>query len=203
MTTLVIDTETTGLPQRSYGRMPDPRNVGKYATARLLELGYAVYCPAGKLLRSRALLVRPEGFEVQGTEFHGITAEVAAEGAPVAEVLEELTEELEAAAVVVAHNMEFDANVLAAEWHRLERNTATRAAARRGLAALNGATKVCTMKDFLQPGERWPRLPALHRALTGKASTQAHRALPDALLCAECYFRLRPLPGTRKIEPVA
>lgn len=113
-----VDTETTGLPKRrNSNALETPDN-----WPNIVSVAWAVYTSNGTLVKSSYSLVKPEGWVIEpdSIRIHGITEEIAnAEGHPLRDVLFELKADLEKSEVVVAHNMEFDKNVLfhSYKWH--------------------------------------------------------------------------------------
>lgn len=190
MTYLFIDTETTGLP-RSRARARSPDEVSDWP--RLVQLGWILCADDGERLDEREQIVRPAGFTIDrgAVAVHGITTERAlAEGVPLKTVLRELNEAVERSTVLVGHNVDFDRNVLAAEFVRL------------GMTVhLTALPSRCTMRettDFCRipggpRGYKWPSLGELHELLFDEPPDGAHSALADAEACRRSFFRLREL----------
>ena len=182
---LVVDTETTGLPRD--WKAPHTR-VDNWP--RIVQLAFLLYDTAGALVEEYAQLVKPDGFVIPGdaTRVHGITTESArAEGVPLADALSALEGAVARARLLVAHNLEFDAKVMRAEYVRA------------GLATrLPSLTPVCTMlssTDYCRlPGKygfKWPSLQELYGRLFDAEMIAGHDALVDARACARCFFELR------------
>jgi len=183
---LVFDCETTGLPRDRNASYQDVDN-----WPRLVQLAWALYDPFGRLAESHSLIIRPDGFIIpaESAEIHGITQERALrEGRPAPEVLASFAAALDRVLdALIAHNLEFDLNVLGAEFHR-----------RRMAARLFGRTGLCTMKTTTHllrlPGPygyKWPKLEELYRHLFETAYEGAHDAGRDVEACARCFFELR------------
>jgi DNA polymerase-3 subunit epsilon len=182
---LVIDCETTGLPKDWRAPLIDAGN-----WPRVVQVAWMLHDELGRPIESMACLVRPDGFmiPVDAQRIHGITTDRAmAEGRPLASVLEELGIAADRSTVVVAHNIEFDCNIISAEYVRL------------GLSPpFDGKSLVCTMKGTTSlcrlPGRygyKWPTLPELHRVLFGHDCSEAHDAASDVVACAKCFFELK------------
>lgn len=186
---LVFDCETTGLPRI---RHFSPEVVEEWP--RLVQIAWARYDRKGAPGDARCHIVRPEGFRIpaDATRIHGITdARARREGRDLAEVLDEF---LEAATVpgttLVAHNFDYDRNVVAGEIIR----------SRKPLAFLEIAG-ICTMKSTTdlvrlpRPGGgfgyKWPTLEELHTWVFGFSYEGAHDAANDIDACARSFFRLR------------
>jgi DNA polymerase III epsilon subunit-like protein len=108
--TLFFDTETTGLPVNKKmgaleckGNWPD-----------LVSISWSVY-DEDVCVKRVTHIVRPDLWTIpeESIAIHKITMERAqAEGVPLAEVLEEFHADLVKCSRVVAHNMEFDKNII-------------------------------------------------------------------------------------------
>jgi len=184
---LFFDTETSGLPKN--WKAP-PSDVDNWPHA--VQVGWIQCKPDGAVEDEREYIVKPDGWIVpdEAARVHGITTERAlAEGVDVAMVLEQFTAALGEAQTVVAHNLDFDRNVIQAELIRA------------GISAGSASPSlVCTMKqstDFCaipgQYGNKWPTLAELHERLFEEPVAGAHSALADARACMRCFFRLREL----------
>ena len=190
---IVIDTETTGLPiQTKYRGFFTPSNYSKYNTSRLIEVGYFIYSKAGNVITKRDMLIIPDNFRIENTEIHGISHEDAEKnGVPLAIALAQLAEDLGSCNTVVAHNLQFDFNVILAECYRILANGAN-STARGVVDKMTSMNKVCTIqlaKDKLKRDKRM-KLIHLYEELKGVKWEQQHRAEDDARVCAECYWHL-------------
>ena len=100
---LFFDTETTGLPKRWNAPVTDVDN-----WPRLVQLAWIVSDNEGNTLRSRNVIVRPEGFTIpwEVSRVHGITTAIAMEkGVDLQGVLEEFSKEIDESQVLVGHNI--------------------------------------------------------------------------------------------------
>ena len=179
---LALDCETNGLPELVDGGL-------RREWPRLVELSWGLFDYTGRELVSQSSLVVPQGFVVlpSATAVHGITTEIAiSAGRPLGRVLEELSFVLTRADVAVAHNWNFDASVLRAEYARIG-----------GPDPIVNARRVCTMEGSTEwcaiPGVRgfkWPSLKELYARLFNETLRSAHRAEQDMRACARCYLEL-------------
>jgi DNA polymerase III epsilon subunit-like protein len=117
MTTLFFDTETTGLPIDR--KVPALQNEINWP--QLVSLSWSVWKDK-ELVKKESHIIRPQGWHIPESviAIHGITNEIAhTNGSPLAEVLEYIKKDIVDSDVIVAHNMEFDKNVLfhAYAWH--------------------------------------------------------------------------------------
>jgi len=190
MSIIVFDTETTGVP-RDYkksvydvsGNWPD-----------LVSLSWIVYKPDGSVFKRVSHVIKPAGWTIpaDSTAIHGITHAHAVEvGADLRSVLGLFTHDLMSCRLLVAHNIDFDVNVLrnALHWW-LGVNPA---------GVLN-MPLFCTMKTATNElklpaknggkGYKWPGLDELYRASFGvEPPGGAHESLRDAEVCGAIYWR--------------
>lgn len=176
---LVFDTETTGLPA-SY--QAPPSDVDNWP--RVVQLAWETFDIHGRKTGARSFVIRPDGFKIpkDAEGIHGISTAIANRtGVPVAKALDAFVEALRKASVIVAHNFKFDANILGAEFYRLEIRHQFR-----------GKTHVCTMEAATEycalPGRygfKWPKLPELHYELFGEKVRETHNAAADVATCSK------------------
>ena len=113
---LIFDTETTGLPKSWDAPFTDSDN-----WPRLVQLAWQLHDVNGKLISNKNYIVKPEGFTIpyNAEKVHGISTQKANdEGIDLAFVLEEFQKDLDRTTYVVGHNVEFDNNIVGAEFFR-------------------------------------------------------------------------------------
>lgn len=190
MNTIILDTETSGLPiTKKFGEYYDPIISKYYDNSRVIEIGYIVYSPNKTELFRRSFLIKPKNFTITNHDIHGITNNLAnKEGIDIIDALEILECDISDVTLMVAHNINFDFNVLLSECYR---NNNFRLADK--LKSLN---KECTMlmgQKYLKQ-KKYPSLKNLYLHFNGNkdANTlKCHRALDDTLMCANCYFNMK------------
>ena len=196
---LIYDTETTGLPRDWNAPLTDSEN-----WPRLVQLAWQLHDPQGRLLSRGNLIVRPEGFTIpfNSTKIHGITNErAAAEGHPLAEVLEAFDRDLAQARYVMGHNIGFDVNIVGAEMHRLAQDV-DRLLNVPVIDSKDEATEYCAIPGGKGGGFKWPSLTELHTKLFGKPFDEAHDAAYDVDATARCFFELCRLRVIQRPELV-
>lgn len=157
---------------------------------RLVQLAWVMCDDSGQVVESRDVLVRPEGFVIspEVSRIHGITTEIAREkGRPLQEVMEQFSDKIDEAGVLVGHNIHFDECIVGAEFERLRMMTSLFLKPK--YCTMKGATAYCKLpgKNGLKP----PRLSELHRILFGTDFDQAHNALMDVEATVRCFWELR------------
>lgn len=185
MSIIFFDTETNGLPKDWKASFNDLEN-----WPRIIQFAYQVVDQQGNVLKDYKELIQPDQWEIPKKEFwikHGYSdAENMAKGIALPLVLKEFLEDYNKATEIVAHNMNFDFNVLAAELLRYNLRASVR------------LPKTCTMLssiDFCQLkgpyGYKYPSLDELHKKLFKKGFDGAHDAGYDVIACRDCYFGLK------------
>jgi DNA polymerase-3 subunit epsilon len=185
MNILVFDTETTGFPR--YKNSP-PFKTYSYDTARVIEIGYVVITPAGEKVKEVSHLIKYcDKVDIQNSHIHGISNEmVNTTGISIHEMFDELILDLINVDTIVAHNLEFDYNVLLSEVYRNYKNY------KNLLGLLYSKELHCTMqigKKYML-NSKFPKLVELNQLLFNQEWVQSHRALDDASICAKCYIKL-------------
>lgn len=186
---LIFDTETSGLPPfkmvQNRRTIASPERYLKYwDECRIVEIAWEVYQSDGTFVKSYTSLIRPDTFQIssESTKIHGITHEEAFDkGKPIQEVLSTFQNDLQKVHTIVAHNIDFDYNVILSEYLRQSLS----------IDSLKTKTQICTMKDYLQSNRKWPKLKELYYECFQEELQQTHRALDDAQACAKIFFNLQ------------
>ena len=192
MAAIIFDTETTGLPNYNRrGIKPDYINTAMYSTCRLVSISWIVADDPSPVY----YIVKPESGTISTPEsiaIHGITHEIAMErGVPFETIVDHLFIDINRTLAMfdpvrlVAHNLDFDFNVLCSELYR--RNMLER------LVELKPLKKFCTMLEGqkIMGVSKWPKLAELYRYLNnGEEITNAHNAMYDTIHCYKCYKKL-------------
>ena len=183
---LFFDTETTGRPRNYNAPATDLGN-----WPRLVQLAWALFDEDEQEVDCRDMIIKPDDFTIprEATEIHGITTERAMEdGFPLGDALLDFSSVLVQTSLLVAHNIDFDAKIVEAEFIR--ENIPTN---------LSTIPKICTMKrstEFCRIQGRygrykWPSLSELHLKLFNTPFEGVHDAKEDVKACANCFFELR------------
>ena len=188
---LFFDSETTGIPRNFNAPATDVRN-----WPRMVQLAWLQMDAKGRRLQAAEHIIKPEGFTIPAdvVRIHGITtARALKEGVPLNEVLKSFATVVSESKLLIAHNMDFDAKIVGAEFHR--------AGIEHGIERLR---QFCTMKgskDYCRlPGKygfKWPTLAELHLHLFGTGLAESHTAAADVETCAKCFVELRKRKAIR------
>lgn len=183
---LIFDTETTGKPKRFGIPYTDTEN-----WPRLVQLSWQLHDAYGKLLSQKDLIIYPDGFTIpfNAEQVHGISTERAIKvGIPLQDALDQFEADLERAELIVAHNIEFDYNVMGSEYVRTAMDT-------RFLEMEHYCTMVNTTDFVAIPkgrggGFKWPSLTELYQKLFHQTFEEAHNAAFDVAALARAFFGL-------------
>lgn len=183
---LIFDTETTGLPKNYNAPHTDLEN-----WPRLVQIAWQLHDENGNLINAENLIVQPDGFTIpyNATKVHGITTERAQnEGQPLAEVLQIFADDIARAEVLVGHNIEFDLNIMGAEFIRGEVDSLMWD--KQHLDTKDEATEFCAIPGGKGGKFKWPTLTELHEKLFGVGFDDAHDAAYDVDATSRCFFGL-------------
>lgn len=181
---LFFDTETTGLPPK-YAALDDPRQ------PHLVQFAAMLTDIDGRVLKAISEIILPMDWDIpkQASDVHGITTELANRlGTPRHTIVEWFNNVVGHAALIVAHNADFDMKIMRAQ------------AAKEGISFWSNLPPIFdTMKestDLVKLPSRygnykWPTLMELHEFLFGEKFEGAHDALEDIRATMRCYFELK------------
>jgi DNA polymerase III epsilon subunit-like protein len=176
---LLIDTETTGLLSTGMLQLDRQPSVIEF---------YGAYCTFShgsyKINRALDLLIKPPTpFKEEGTRRKNITAitgltNAMLESQPVfAQVAKQIFEFIEAAPLVIAHNLAYDKEILDLEGKRLQR-------------VINWPPGLCTIEQTAHlKGDRM-KLEEMYVHLFKEKFSTAHRAKADVAALAKCCGEL-------------
>lgn len=186
---LFIDTETTGLPLVRDVKALDKKGIWP----DIVSIAWVITNETGEVCKKVYSLIQP-GWKIpaDSIKIHGITMEYAMEhGRPLADVLAELRADLATVDTVVAHNLDFDKNVIfnAYKW-RLGQEPAW----------AGGAKEICTMAKsqaelkIPNPYPKYgpyksPRLSELYMDTFGTEAAGQHNSQSDVQALYDIYWR--------------
>ena len=119
MKIIVFDTETSGLPK---SKTISPNTIHLWPF--IVQFSYIIFdTETNVILKSYDAIVKVKPYNVisqDSIKFHGITQEISElKGINLDKILDEFMRDLENADMIVAHNVEFDLNMLRVEMLRL------------------------------------------------------------------------------------
>jgi len=181
---LFFDIETTGLPGARNASIKDLDN-----WPRIVQLACLQYDNNQNLVSEENHIIKPEGFTIprDAVRVHGITTERALKlGINLETTLQKFAELISESEIIIAHNIDFDAKIIGAEFLRAGINT-----------VLFNKQRFCTMKTTTELckidgpyGYKWPKLSELYYHLFKNKIEDTHDAAVDVKACVECFFEL-------------
>lgn len=199
----VIDTETSGL--FDFSKPADAEGQPRLASLAIIVLDENM-----ALVEERNVFIKPDGWEMnpEAEKVNGLSMAILNEkGIPVAEALASYVELIDAGAVVVAFNAQFDTKMLRGELRRA--NLPDRFEVTPNICVMRAATQVCKVPKKSGVGFKFPKL-AEACAFFGIKQSAAHSSLDDARSAAAILTKLDelgqlPAPEVHyaKVQPVA
>lgn len=188
MRLLLFDTETTGLPKSRRIAKQGPNN-----WPHLVSIAWIVL-DDDRVVEEKYRIVKPKRWIIpeDSTKIHGITQEKAmSEGIPLETVIQEFLEIK--ADCLVAHNLEFDLNVLenAILWD-LQMNPPTYSF-KMYYCTMESCRNYCRLPSKFNPNSyKCPKLSELYTKVTNQlpSQNQLHNSLYDTILLKEIVIGL-------------
>lgn len=183
---IIFDTETTGLPKNFNAPVSDSAN-----WPRMVQIAWQLHDAKGNLIEAHDFIVKPEGYEIpyNATKVHGITNEKAnKEGVELTWLLHKFNEGLDKADFVVGHNIQFDLNIVGAEYHR--KQTETPMFDKTPVDTMDSSISYCQLPGGKGGGYKRPNLTELHFTLFKERFDEAHNATADVEATARCFLEL-------------
>lgn len=183
---LIYDTETTGLPKNYNAPITDAEN-----WPRLVQLAWQLHAEDGSLIEADNFIVKPDGFDIpfNSEQVHGISTKKALEeGIPLQEALDRFTAILAKTKIVAGHNIEFDINIMGAEYMRMGDSAPIMDIP--SIDTKDESTEFCAIPGGRGGQFKWPKLTELHVKLFDEAFDEAHNAAADVAATARCFLEL-------------
>jgi DNA polymerase III alpha subunit (gram-positive type) len=185
---LFFDTETWGLSKK-FGK-PYYEDLDNYP--RIASISWILCKQNGERLSEGDFIVIPENFkpDKDSIEIHGISEELAKEnGRPLKDVLMDFVMDFQQVdkTILVAHNMEFDFNVVFSELAR----TFPKATFPKNVVSIDTMkplSRYIGIKNY--HGFKWPSLQEMHLKLFGKKFDGAHNSKADTEALLACFFKV-------------
>ena len=197
---LVYDVETTGLLPKAGSAEPNPH---------IIQFSFVLYDVEDmRIVESHNYFIRVGPDVVISpkiTELTGITRKMCdTKGIPIEDALIQFERLYDMAHIIIAHNRQFDSQMLKIEIERHREHPKIRNMLLFDNAEdkLTGTLHVCTMMSSVKlcnimvekPGQKpyakWPTLLELHRHLFGTTPANLHNAIVDVLVCLRCFVNM-------------
>jgi DNA polymerase-3 subunit epsilon len=193
MRVLIFDTETTGL---------SPKNTPTNQTDKwpyIIQLSWVIYNDETKQVEEDKDYIISLGTHIpipaESTAIHGITGEISrAKGVHIDVALFDFKHAAYKCGKLVAHNIEFDKNMIQVEFYRAR--LFNNILPPQEYCTMKKGTPICKLAKVWSDGStsfKYPRLVELYYALFGAdapAPEGLHNAKVDVDLCLKCYVKM-------------
>ncbi len=216
---MVFDTETTGIPTRlGYDKYHSPEKWEYYQSSRIVQISWTINSlPENKCMNSlpennstnsltenkstnsltenksvsKTFIISGD-YHIPNSHIHGITDEISDQkGIPIETALTNFLTDLSSVSIIVAHNMDFDMNIIMAELLHSQLDT----------SELTKKQQYCTMRESKRifQFDKNPKLSELFFYLFPKETwIQKHDAEDDVKICEKCFLKLFHLEKDNK-----
>ncbi len=184
---LIFDTETTGLPRNYNAPVTDFDN-----WPRMVQIAWQLHDSKGNLLQNDSIIIKPVGYSIPFAtiQIHGITNERAdEEGLDLKHTLQKFAELVNQAKYIAGHNVEFDINIVGAEFLRCGLQNVLENKAFIDTKN-NQTTDYCALPGGRGGKFKWPTLTELYQKLFNKGFDEAHNAAFDVAATAKVFFEI-------------
>jgi DNA polymerase III epsilon subunit-like protein len=209
MKIIILDTETTGLLPKGLELKGENLHLFPY----VVQFSYIIYdTSTNQIIKMVDHIIKlPLNVIIseENSNIHKITNEISqTKGIEIRLSINEFMEDLKNIDLIVAHNLEFDINMLKIEFYReatISDNIVDKTQYLNFLDPFVHSNKLyCTMKNSInlcnikmkssKNGReylKFPKLNELHIKLFHFSPRNLHNSLNDVLICLRCYFMLK------------
>jgi len=207
MFVLVFDTETTGLPK---SKVINESTINSWPY--IVQLSYMIYdTESNKIIKISDNIVKiPENVELtkESIAIHGIDKnKINEKGKPMVEILQEFLTDIESIDLIIAHNIDFDINMIIVELYRSAmdiKNSHIKEINLPVTVQLQYMNRYCTMKNSMElcnikklsktTGNEYVKFPTLtetYDKLFNVKPNNMHNSLNDIYACFRCFYKLK------------
>jgi len=157
---------------------------------RMIHLSWIILDKDLKPIEDQDYIIKPEGFAIDSTIAKRAQIDeedVEKKSEPLEEVLKAFDESLKKAYYVLSHNLNFNENVLAAEYLRKSINHSLFRKLR--FCLMQESTFFCKLPSKTG-GYKWPTLTELHAIIFKKAFSPPNNARADVIAATRCFKAL-------------
>jgi len=184
---LIIDIETTGLPNRKglkFGENPSYLDNTKYDSCRIVQISYMLCDNKLEKIQLNDNIIKVN-FNIPNSNFHGISNEISINlGIEFNLFCDDLKKIINKCSHIISHNVDFDINVIKNELYRINKNDI--------IDEINKKKLICTMKEMknIMNSYKNPSLKELYKYATKKDITNEHNSKHDVINLHEALILL-------------
>jgi DNA polymerase III epsilon subunit-like protein len=161
-----------------------------YAWPRMIHLSWILLNEQLKPVEDYDCIVKPEGFILTSEaekNAHLDPEDFQKKGADLEEILDKFSATVEKADYLVSHNLNFNENVVAAEYIR--KNKDINLFKKERICLMQESTHYCKIPNK-RGGYKWPTLNELHIICFNQGYTPSNNARADVIAAARCFIKL-------------
>jgi len=181
---IILDTETNGLPVcKAFGFFPLYTDTVKYDNSRIVQVSFVITDKDYNKLEEFDTIIKMDNFKIENHQFHGITEIISeTQGIPFVTFANEFSNALDTVDTIIAHNIDFDFNVLCAEFFRYSLFGL--------IEKMESKRQICTMKRYKNivgatfknnNFVKYPSLKELYKFATNEDIQNQHNSMHDTL----------------------
>lgn len=183
---LVFDTETTGFASKKQKDLSKQPYIVQYAHVDIHVNGDNWDIEEQKSKMYKVPIWIPK----QASNIHGITNDRLKNKDTISEDIIEIRKKMEKADLLVAHNANFDMNMIWLELARVGAHSELINLREKVLCLMKATTELCELPKKRGSGYKWPKLTELHYHLFGDGFEGAHDAMADVMATVRCLQEL-------------
>lgn len=200
MKIIVFDTETSGLPK---SKIISPNTIHLWPF--IVQFSYIIFdTDTNTILKSYDAIVKVKPYNViseDSIKFHGITQEISESmGIGIDIILSTFISDMDNVDMMVAHNVEFDLNMIRVELLRLEQ-VALDLVLRKAIfeeqtnfyCTMRESVDLCKIEKENSRGTyyKFPTLSELHKHLFAVEPKHLHNSFHDILCTLRCFIKMK------------
>ena len=207
MKIITFDTETTGLPKI---KMITEKTL--HLWPHIVQFSYVIYDNETNIVLKTVdhIIKVPDNVVIseENSNIHGITDTMSkTSGQDIEHVLSVFMEDYNNADIVVAHNMEFDFNIIKVELMRqiyndkqtvvkkekITQNLNCLKSSKKLCCTMQESVEICNIKTLTKDGREYTKFPSLselHKHLFSVVPKNLHNSLNDVLICLRCFYKM-------------
>ena len=156
---------------------------------RLVQIAWILHDQNGATIAQECFIIKPDGLTrpADASRIHGITTENAKKGVDVLGVLNDFHSHVESSQYLIAHNINFDKNIVGAEFLRAKMKNPV--PNNKLICTMRGSVNYCALNGPY--GYKYPKLIELHRKLFNCSFDGAHGTSADITATSKCFWEMR------------